>query len=41
MINSKLPNIETSIFAKMSKMAADHNALNLSQGFPTSPATPL
>ncbi|CAM3319325.1 methionine aminotransferase [Aequorivita lipolytica] len=38
MINSKLPNIETSIFATMSKMAADHNALNLSQGFPNFPS---
>ena len=34
MISSKLPNIGTSIFAKMSKLAADHNAINLSQGFP-------
>mgnify|MGYP006283044963 CR=1 FL=1 len=33
-IVSKLPNIETSIFAVMSKMSADHNAINLSQGFP-------
>jgi len=40
MIESKLPNIETSIFAKMSKMAADHNALNLSQGFPNFPSDP-
>lgn len=40
MINSKLPNIETSIFAKMSKMAAEHNALNLSQGFPNFPSEP-
>ncbi len=37
---SKLPNIETSIFAKMSKMAAEHNALNLSQGFPNFPSDP-
>ena len=41
MINSKLPNIETSIFAKMSKMAAEHNALNLSQGFPNFPSDPV
>lgn len=34
MINSKLPNIELSIFAVMSKMAVDYNAINLSQGFP-------
>lgn len=40
MINSKLPNIETSIFSVMSKMAADHNALNLSQGFPNFPSDP-
>lgn len=34
MIRSKLPDIPTTIFTVMSKMAADHNALNLSQGFP-------
>ncbi len=34
MINSKLPNIGSSIFAVMSKMAIDYNAINLSQGFP-------
>jgi len=33
-INSKLPNVGTSIFAVMSKMANDYNAINLSQGFP-------
>ncbi|MDP2237327.1 MAG: methionine aminotransferase [Bacteroidales bacterium] len=33
-IFSKLPNAGTSIFAVMSKMAADFNAVNLSQGFP-------
>ena len=33
-ISSKLPNVPTSIFAKMSKLAATHNAINLSQGFP-------
>ncbi|MBP6760092.1 MAG: aminotransferase class I/II-fold pyridoxal phosphate-dependent enzyme [Flavobacterium sp.] len=31
---SKLPNIGTSIFTLMSKMATEHNAINLSQGFP-------
>ncbi len=31
---SKLPNIETSIFAVMSALANKHNAINLSQGFP-------
>lgn len=34
MISSKLPTIKTSIFSVMSKMAADCNAINLSQGFP-------
>ncbi len=38
---SKLPNVPTSIFAVMSKMAADHNALNLSQGFPNFKSDPL
>jgi methionine aminotransferase len=33
-IFSKLPNAGTSIFAVMSKMATDHTAINLSQGFP-------
>ena len=32
--NSKLPNIGESIFATMTKMANDYNAINLSQGFP-------
>ena len=31
---SKLPNIETTIFAVMSGLANKHNALNLSQGYP-------
>ncbi|PZX92946.1 methionine aminotransferase [Flavobacterium aquariorum] len=34
---SKLPNVTTSIFTVMSKMAAEHNAINLSQGFPNFP----
>lgn len=33
-VNSKLPGTTTSIFAKMSTMARDHGAINLSQGFP-------
>jgi methionine aminotransferase len=33
-IKSKLPDVETSIFAVMSKMANDFKAINLSQGFP-------
>ena len=34
---SKLPHIGTSIFTVMSKMAAEYNAINLSQGFPNFP----
>ena len=33
-IRSKLPHLGTTIFAIMSKMANDNNAINLSQGFP-------
>ncbi|MGI9542847.1 MAG: methionine aminotransferase [Cyclobacteriaceae bacterium] len=33
-INSKLPDEGTTIFTIMSKMALDHGAINLSQGFP-------
>ncbi len=36
--SSKLPNIPNSIFSIMSKMAAEHNAINLSQGFPNFPS---
>lgn len=31
---SKLPHVGTTIFTVMSKMAADHGAINLAQGFP-------
>jgi methionine aminotransferase len=34
MIRSKLPDVGTTIFSVMSQMAHEHNALNLSQGFP-------
>ena len=34
MIKSKLPRVGTTIFTRMSAMAAEHGALNLSQGFP-------
>ncbi|TCN51598.1 aminotransferase class I/II-fold pyridoxal phosphate-dependent enzyme [Flavobacterium circumlabens] len=34
---SKLPNVGTSIFTVMSKMANEYNAINLSQGFPNFP----
>jgi methionine aminotransferase len=33
-IQSRLPDVGTSIFTVMSKMALDHGAINLSQGFP-------
>ena len=33
-IQSKLPNVRTTIFTVMSKMAQDYGAINLSQGFP-------
>lgn len=33
-IDSKLPDVGTTIFTIMSKMAADHGAINLSQGYP-------
>ena len=32
--NSKLPNVTTTIFTVMSALANEHNAVNLSQGFP-------
>ena len=36
-IDSKLPNLGTTIFTKMSKLAHEYNAINLSQGFPNFP----
>jgi methionine aminotransferase len=33
-IQSKLPGVSTTIFTVMSKLAAEYNAINLSQGFP-------
>ncbi|MBL7919385.1 MAG: methionine aminotransferase [Bacteroidia bacterium] len=33
-ISSKLPNVGTTIFTVMSGLAKEHNAINLSQGFP-------
>jgi methionine transaminase len=42
MITSKLPDVGTTIFTIMSKMALDHNAVNLSQGYPDfQPPSPL
>ena len=34
LLQSKLPNVGTTIFTVMSRLAAEHNAINLSQGFP-------
>ena len=33
-VSSKLPDIGTSIFAVMTRLANEHGAINLSQGFP-------
>ena len=33
-MQSKLPHTGTSIFTKMSQLAQEHKAINLSQGFP-------
>jgi len=41
MMISKLPKVTTSIFAVMSKMASEYNALNLSQGFPDFKSDPI
>jgi len=40
-IKSKLPEIGTTIFTKMSHMANEYGALNLSQGFPDFDCSPL
>ena len=34
-LNSKLPDVGTTIFTVMSQLAADCGAINLSQGFPS------
>ena len=39
-IESKLPGSGTSIFAVMSKLAVENQAINLSQGYPDFPASP-
>ena len=38
---SKLPEVSTTIFTVMSKMASDYDALNLSQGFPNFESDPV
>lgn len=39
-LNSKLPSVDTTIFTVISKLAQEHNAINLSQGFPDFEANP-
>ncbi|HCZ34445.1 MAG TPA: aminotransferase [Cytophagales bacterium] len=38
-LNSRLPDVGTSIFTVMSRMALEHGAINLSQGFPDFPVS--
>ncbi len=38
---SRLPNVGTTIFTVMSRLAAEHGAINLSQGFPDFSPSPL
>ncbi|MFN7119730.1 MAG: methionine aminotransferase [Saprospiraceae bacterium] len=38
-MNSKLPNVGTTIFTVMSALANEHKAINLSQGFPDFPSS--
>ena len=40
-VTSRLPQVGTTIFTVMSRLAAEHGALNLSQGFPDFSAPPL
>ena len=40
-LRSKLPWVGTTIFTQMSQLATEHQAINLSQGFPDFPASPL
>ncbi|MBS1516463.1 MAG: aminotransferase class I/II-fold pyridoxal phosphate-dependent enzyme [Bacteroidetes bacterium] len=41
MLRSKLPDTGTTIFSVMSALAAEHNSVNLSQGFPDFPVDPV
>lgn len=40
-LSSKLPKTGTTIFSVMSGLAKEHNAINLSQGFPNFPVDPI
>src|SRR4051812_48147661 len=37
---SKLPNVGTTIFTRMSRLAEEHKAINLAQGFPEFDCSP-
>jgi len=39
-LQSKLPDVKTTIFTTMGRLAVKHNAINLSQGFPNFPPDP-
>ncbi len=39
MLKSKLPDIGTTIFTKMTALANEHGAINLAQGFPDFPSS--
>src|SRR5262245_14829765 len=39
-VTSKLPHVGTTIFAVMSRLAQEHGAINLGQGFPDFPIDP-
>ncbi len=39
-LQSKLPALGTTIFCQMSQLAAEHQAINLSQGFPDFQSNP-
>ena len=39
-VSSRLPNTSTSIFAVMSKLSTEENAINLAQGYPDFPTSP-
>ncbi len=40
-ISSKLPNVKTTIFTTMGRLAAQYNAINLAQGFPNFKPDPI
>jgi len=40
LLNSKLPNVGTTIFSTMTALSEAHQAINLAQGFPDFPSSP-